>query len=282
MNLDMNEEQNALLPAEQRHVIFYDDELTAVVVASERGQTVYVPIRPICERLGLDWSAQRQRINRDPVLSESLMSVVITTTDMDPQSKRPRTSAMSCLPLNYLNGWLFGINANRVNPDLRDKVIRYQRECYDILAAVFLPSSPLSETFTTSLAMQSLQQVKEMATAIIKMADEQMTLTTRIDKAAVIVGEHGRRLTSLEQQLAPRQAITEEQAADIAEKVKALALQLTENDGSKNHFQGIFAELYRRFRVSSYKSIRQSQYHLVLDFLDEWANAAAPGQPRQS
>lgn len=52
-------------------------------------------------------------------------------------------------------------------------------------------------------------------------------------------------------------------------------MELTTIDSSKNHFQAIFAELHRRFRVSSYKNIRQSQYQPVLDFLDEWKEAAA-------
>jgi hypothetical protein len=84
------------------------------------------------------------------------------------------------------------------------------------------------------------------------------------------------RITPLERQLSPREAITDEQAADIAEKVKAIAMTLTEQDSSKNHFQAIFSELHRRYRVSSYKNIRQSQYQAVLDFLDEWL--AASGQ----
>jgi hypothetical protein len=53
--------------------------------------------------------------------------------------------------------------------------------------------------------------------------------------------------------------------------VRSLAMLLTEQDSSKNHFQGIFTELYRRYRVSNYKLIRQDQYQAVLDFLDEWA-----------
>jgi hypothetical protein len=52
--------------------------------------------------------------------------------------------------------------------------------------------------------------------------------------------------------------------------VKALAQALTAKDSSKNHYQGIFAELYRRFGVSSYKLIRQDQYAGVLAFLEEW------------
>jgi len=53
----------------------------------------------------------------------------------------------------------------------------------------------------------------------------------------------------------------------------AIATEMTEKDSSQNHYQGIFRELHRRFRVTSYKNIRQSQYQAVLDFLDTWAEA---------
>ncbi len=43
----------------------------------------------------------------------------------------------------------------------------------------------------------------------------------------------------------------------------------------KNHYQGIFAELYRRFGVSSYKLIRQEQYAAVLAFLEQWRQSSA-------
>ena len=50
----------------------------------------------------------------------------------------------------------------------------------------------------------------------------------------------------------------------------ARAELLTSRDPSKNHYQSIFADLYRRFEVSSYKLIRQDQYQAVLAFLDDW------------
>jgi hypothetical protein len=34
------------------------------------------------------------------------------------------------LPIDYLNGWLFGINAKRVKEDVRDRLIIYQERCY--------------------------------------------------------------------------------------------------------------------------------------------------------
>ncbi len=259
---------------EQRTVIFYDDELTAVVVETAGRQVVYVPIRPICAYLGVAWSPQRRRINRDPVLSEVVMSVTVTVTQTDPASKQRRTQEMLCLPLDYLNGWLFGINANRVKPAVRERLIRYQRECYRALADAFLQDTAVGGWTTTSPETRAaLEQIRQNALAVARLAEEQLRLGARLDKAAVIVGQHSRRLAALERQLAPGQAVTDAQAADVAEKVKALAMALTAQDASKNHFQAIYNELYRRFRVTSYKTIRQDQYQAVLDFLDAWSAA---------
>jgi hypothetical protein len=47
--------------------------------------------------------------------------------------------------LDYINRFLFGINANRVKPELCDRVIPYQRECYQVLAAAFLDSATAVE-----------------------------------------------------------------------------------------------------------------------------------------
>src|SRR5690606_7921495 len=149
-----------------------------------------------CEFLGVAWSPQRRRIMRDPVLTRKLKGVTVTVTPGGSQE-------MLCLPLDYSNGWLFGINAERVKPEIRERVSRYQEECYQILASAFL-SPELESTPTNEQA--TLMQIREMGLAIAQMAEQQMALTSRLDKAAIIVGEHGRRLTALEQQLAPRQA----------------------------------------------------------------------------
>jgi hypothetical protein len=273
---------DALIPLEQKTVVFYDDEITTALVEIGDKRQIFVPIRPICDFLGISWQGQNRRINDDEVLSDVAMSINITLMDIAPDSRRPKNSQMLCLPLEYINGFLFGINPKRVKPEIAQKLVRYQRECYQILATAFLETSvtdewasPDPETETTLL------QIREMGRAIMQMAEEQMHLTQRVNKAAIIVGQHTKLITSLEQriaplerQLSPRDAITDEQASDIAEKVKAVAMTITEQDNSKNHFQAIFNELHRRYRVSSYKNIRQNQYHNVLDFLDDWLTAA--------
>jgi hypothetical protein len=44
---------------------------------------------------------------------------------------------MSCLPLKFLPGWLFGISAFCAKPELQAKVLRYQRESCDVLWEAF-------------------------------------------------------------------------------------------------------------------------------------------------
>lgn len=92
----------ALMPTIQKEVTFYSD--TIIAVQLENGD-VYVPIRPICDNLGLTLAGQRERINRDPVLAEAVLSVSVTLTQ--------QAREMLCSPLKFIPGWLFGLNATR-------------------------------------------------------------------------------------------------------------------------------------------------------------------------
>lgn len=85
----------------------------------------HVAMKPIVEAIGLDWRSQLQRIKRHPVLSEGV--AMITTPSQGGEQR------FNCLPVKYLNGWLFGIDVNRVKPECREPLLQYQRECFDVL-----------------------------------------------------------------------------------------------------------------------------------------------------
>ena len=111
----------ALEPLEQRQVLFYDDEVTAVLVEVGGRREVFVPLRPLVDNLGLAWSGQYERLRRDPVLSSEIRSVRYAnrSSAFGPGGTVEVSREMVCLPLDYLNGWLFGINAARVRTRLR-------------------------------------------------------------------------------------------------------------------------------------------------------------------
>lgn len=102
-------------------VPFHGDTLFAV----RDGAEIRVALKPITDRLGLDWSSQHKRIGRDPILSQGMVIMTI------PSPGGAQDTAT--LPLGLLAGWLFGIDASRVKPEARDLVLTYQRECHATL-----------------------------------------------------------------------------------------------------------------------------------------------------
>ncbi|WP_080735290.1 phage antirepressor N-terminal domain-containing protein [Gallibacterium anatis] len=100
---------------------FYNRTLTTF----EQNNIHYVAMKPICENIGLDWHAQRQRIHRDEVLSQGAVMITLPSVSGEQQTL--------CLPIQYLNGWLFGIDVKRVKPEIRETLITYKRECYQAL-----------------------------------------------------------------------------------------------------------------------------------------------------
>lgn len=113
---------------------FYENKL--IVQLGEDGQ-IYVAVRPIVESLGLDWSAQYRRIKRDPVLSEEIKMISVAVTATETRQRGEGAKDHICLPKQFISGFLFGINANRLQPELRENVIKWQREAHLFLDAAF-------------------------------------------------------------------------------------------------------------------------------------------------
>lgn len=104
----------------QMTVPFYSAELYLV----EHNGQPYTPMRPIVENMGLDWKSQLVKIKQrfNSVVGE------ITTTGKDGKQYK-----MLGLPLKKLFGWLMTISPNKVKPEIRETVIKYQNECDDVL-----------------------------------------------------------------------------------------------------------------------------------------------------
>lgn len=98
----------------------------AEIVTVERDGETFVPIKPICTAIGVDYSAQYNKIQTEEILVSVI--AIIATTGAD-----GKTYEMVCLPLKFIYGWIFTINPGKVAPEARESVIRYRRECYDVL-----------------------------------------------------------------------------------------------------------------------------------------------------
>ncbi|WP_386696699.1 phage antirepressor N-terminal domain-containing protein [Lonepinella sp. MS14436] len=113
---------------------FYNHAL----ITFEQNGTHYTAMKPICENIGLDWKAQHSRIQRDEVLSQGILMIRTPSNGGEQQ--------MLCLPIEYLNGWLFGIDIKRCKPEIRETLIRYKKECYQALANYWLKGKAERQT----------------------------------------------------------------------------------------------------------------------------------------
>lgn len=273
-----------LVPIAERSIPFHGDAIAAALVPGADGEPVImVPVRPLCDRLGLAWPPQYARIQRDPVLARAAVTVTVTVTD---GSRR----AVVCLPAEMLHGWLFGVSAQRVRPEYREALNTYRAECFAVLWRAYQAGDlgapgPRPEIPAAS-AGATLAQVRATALAVAALAEQQMAhearLTTteeRLDRAALVVADLGRRVGAIETGARPA-PITEAQAAEVSQAVKALAALLTERGqaGGQNAYQAVFGELYRRFGVSSYKNLPAARFADALAFLDDWRAAALAGR----
>lgn len=99
------------------------------IILIENGEK-YVPVKPICEALGINSNGQIERIKTDPILGSVNKMCLSTGADK-------KQYQMFSIPFRYVFGWLFTISADKVSPEARETVIKYQKECYDVLYSHF-------------------------------------------------------------------------------------------------------------------------------------------------
>jgi len=109
----------------------------AIQLVTDNGSKL-VPIKPICEALGIDFDSQRKKLNEDDLLNST--TVLSTAVGADGKDRE-----MLCLPLKYVFGWLFTINPKNVKEEAREAVAKYREKCYDVLYDYFAGQSEYLE-----------------------------------------------------------------------------------------------------------------------------------------
>lgn len=123
------------------------------------GETVRVAVAPICNALGLQPDAQRKRIQRHPVMSQGAS---ITDFPSDGGIQK-----MLTLPLDMLNGWLFGVEASRVKPEIRERLVEYQRECFQVLHDYWTKGQATRRAVPPAPTLRAIEDSYALAAALL-------------------------------------------------------------------------------------------------------------------
>ncbi len=256
--------EKALVPVEQREVGFYGDDLTAVL--AEDGH-VYASVRHMCQALGLAAAAQTRRINRHTVLSRGHKGVTVLVTPGGRQR-------MLMLRVDLVPLWLSGLRTASVKPELKEKLERYQEEAAKVLWEAFQEGRLTADPTFDELLQQDNDAVQayKMALAVVKLAKNQILMQAQMD-------DYGRRIESIEAQLGdPGRHVTPEQASQISQVVKAVAMEMSKRS-RRNEYGGVYGELYRKFGITSYKLLPVNRFEEAMEFLRDWHQSLVGDAP---
>lgn len=93
-----------------------------------------VPIKPICEALGIGFACQKEKIEKHEILgSESCLRLC--------EAADGKQRQMFCLPIKYVLGWVFTINPLNVKEEARQAVTMNKLACYKALCDFAFPKN---------------------------------------------------------------------------------------------------------------------------------------------
>lgn len=251
--------ETAVSPSQQKQVVFYESEITAVLING----SVYASIRQMCQVLELDVQGQTQRIGRNEVLSDGLGVCTVHTPGGQQQT--------NVLRADLVPMWLVGVDTRRMNDDKKQRLIDFQKRAAKVLWEAFqdgrLTSDSDQQLEAAAAAGDMAAQLAIQTAAIARLARQQWEFQ---QKTAVTLSDHDRRLEALETAVSsPDRTISEAQAMEISQAVKAVAMLLSKQT-RRNEFGGVYGEVYRRYNITSYKQLPLSRFGDCMGWLNDW------------
>jgi hypothetical protein len=285
----------AVVPVEQKGVDFYGTELVAL---RDQEGNIYVPLRRLCEAIGVDFRGQLTKVSNDPVMREQLQSAPVTLTD-------GRTYEMECLSLKYVRAWLFSINANRVKEEVRERLMQYQREVIEIIDRAFSRARPPAEVdlaVMEAMRENALQQARLWETiieekkrlrateALLQEHDERLldhdrhlwqhdealhqtfsdlaALRQRQSEILTRVSDVLRLLPTPSERIGPAQkAAIKELVDDVVAAAQERGVRLGQG---RNDYPAVWGALKQRFDVAKYDELSVAQYEDAVRWLKDW------------
>lgn len=254
-----------------QEIPFDEDRLLAVLL---EGEGIAVPVREICRALGLDLDTQSARLREHDVLSHGLRIVRIRSGD--------RMRAVVAILHKYIPFWMATIAPRLVAESVRPKLIRYQIELVDLLAAIY-GGQQRAALPAADAAASALQQRLSDAIAEVRLAREALLAAQHETHAQL--GSHEVRLTAVEglmdelqEQIASHTTITAAQREVIQRAIKRIALRYERQTGVEI-FGRLFAQFCLDLGTPKYGLLPAGKYDDALDWLRRKAAEYLPDDP---
>ena len=146
---DLNQSGSSLVPFN-----FHGDTIDVV----EKGDTLWVSVRRVCEALGIDLATQYRKLKTAPWARIGLEPI---------RDANGRNQPAFLVDLDSLPMWLVGITPSRVSQEIRDKLILYQKDAARVLRDHFL-GSPSQRRQREDIKTTELRRREEIETLALQ------------------------------------------------------------------------------------------------------------------
>lgn len=275
---------NAPVPARSpyREIQFDGDQIVAVLL---EGEGTAVPVRVICQALGLDVASQSERIQAHEVLARGLRVVRVR------QGSQLRPVA--ALLHRYIPFWLATISPHQVAEAVRPKLVRYQTELVDVLAALYSnewrPEAPAAADPAVAALQQALAQalidLRLTREALLAIQQQQVSQDQQLSEHQERLEGHDTQIARVEgmvdevmEQLATHTTITGPQQEVISRAIRQLAVRYQKRTGTEI-FGKLFGEFCLHFGTPKYGLLPAGKYREAMAWVRARAEALLPDDP---
>ncbi len=240
-------EDSALVPHPYTPFEFAGSELIAVYRPDEG---MAIPVRLVCEKLGLDLEAQSKRLRQHAVLSKGLRK------DRVPIGQRMREIVV--ILHKYIPFWLATISPDQVADEAREQLILYQTELVDVLAAIYLRQRGQE---TTPEQRQLTQLAEEIRLLVASHQDHEQ----RLSVVEIVLDDL--------QQYIP---VTPAQAEFLLRSLKRLGARYEKKTG-KDIYSFLVARFKAELGTHRYDTLPAVAYEKALAWIADRAREFLPG-----
>lgn len=163
------------------------------IVSIEKGEKKYVAMKPLVNAMGLVWRNQYDMLKRDSVLGPTVIISMTVAAD-------GRKRKMVCLPLDFLNCWLFKVPAVRYKGERRKVIELYQKECCQVLYDYWNHGGAVNPDVEAAQAVEIVEKVADAGEGRFpeEFSEILKTLCKKLEESAMAIAHAAEKIVYLE------------------------------------------------------------------------------------
>jgi hypothetical protein len=266
----MTDEISVFRPTHERKLLFRGKEIATADLKDGKG---YVSVRSLCEAFGLNVGAQRKRLLRQQGYFSPFTATILLSTAGGPQPAL-------CLMASAVPLFLTGVELERVEDEQSRLLLKaFLDEAHTVLAEHFGISERgelqfLRESIARMVAEQESFEETLSKKVNAELAELRKAQDEKVQQIRDAFGNLRQQVTRIEAVAGPRARLTPEQLGQLREIVATLGSLLQES-GVAKPYPGIYMDITRLTGVSRSEDIRQEDFRMVVEFLEEQVRSLA-------